>query len=304
MTTVLTDPEILEFVRKTETFFPQNTASLGIDQQRARYDQLCAAFSGQRPDGLTVLDLTLAQRPARHYQPNELRTPTWLLFLHGGGFVVGGLESHDTICAELAAQAGMNTVALDYRLAPEHRHPAAFEDAMGAYLLLREKGPVVVAGDSAGGNLAAAVTLAARDRGLPASGQLLIYPTLGGEALAASNREEAKAPLLSAQDMNFYQEVRSEGPPPYSDIFFAPLAETDYKSLPRAAIFAAEIDPLRDEAILYAERLQAAGVAVRLYQETQLVHGYLRARGISRRAAESFGHMVESLRWLSNQAEV
>ncbi|MET4807196.1 alpha/beta hydrolase [Limibacillus sp. MBR-115] len=302
MATALTDPEVRQFVERSEDFFPQDGSNLSIDQQRTLYDRLCAAFGAPLPDRLTVHDLTLADRPARHYQPDAVRTTAHLLFFHGGGFVVGGIESHDSICAELAVAASMNVFALDYRLAPEHCHPAAFEDALGAYLSLRQENPVIVAGDSAGGNLAAAVALAARDCEQPATGQLLIYPTLGGEALVASNREEAAAPLLTSQDMQFYQEVRSDGPPPYDDKFFAPLAETDYGGLPRAVLFAAEIDPLRDEAVLYAERLQDAGVPTKLHRETQLVHGYLRARGMSWRAADSFKRMVEALRWLSEES--
>ena len=212
MATALIDPEVRQFVERSESFFPQDGSNLSIDQQRALYDRLCAAFSTLRPDRLTVRDLKLVDRPARHYQPDAVRTAAHLLFFHGGGFVVGGIESHDSICAEIAVAAGMNVFALDYRLAPEHRNPAAFKDALGAYLSLRKENPVILAGDSAGGNLAAAVALAARDREQSASGQLLIYPTLGGEALAASNREEAAAPLLTSQDMRFYQEVRSDGP--------------------------------------------------------------------------------------------
>jgi acetyl esterase len=221
--------------------------------------------------------------------------------------VLGGLDSHDDICAELAERAGVAVVGVQYRLAPEHRFPAAFEDcravrdwiaAEGAQQGLRTHG-LLLAGDSAGGSLAAALAIDARDRGGPQiGGQILIYPGLGGDMSKGSYLEHAEAPGLSTEDVRYYHTLYA--PAAAQDNKLAhPLRETDYRGLAPTFLIAAEWDPLRDDCYAYAERLGSTGVPALVRHEPLLVHAFLRARHMSRPAAESFTAIVDGVRSLA-----
>lgn len=277
--------QMTAFVEKTVSF---NSTDNRLTELRQAYSAMCRAFTPSRPAGLDVVDFELAGVPLRSYQP-PVSSPTsgcpCIVYLHGGGWVVGGLDSHDFICADLASTLGVRVIAVDYRLAPEHPFPAAFEDCLGVWRALRT-GPfqldperTLVAGDSAGGNLAAALCLALRDASepLPAA-QVLIYPGLGGDHRLPSRSECVDAPLLSSRDVDCYHALYLRGigqPSPYA----MPLLAGDFSGLPPALIAVAQFDPLRDDGMLYAERLNAAGVAATLYYGEGLVHGCLRARG-------------------------
>ncbi|MGH8355207.1 MAG: alpha/beta hydrolase, partial [Pseudomonas sp.] len=257
---------------------------------REAYSRMSRAFTPERPAGLAVTDLSLRQVPVRLYRPSGVRPENgWpcVLYLHGGGWVLGDLDSHDFITADLAARLNAVVIAVDYRLAPEHPFPAAFDDclavwqALGAEQRALELDParLAVAGDSAGGNLAAALCLALRDAGEPLPcGQALLYPGLGGDPDLPSRSQCADAPLLSAADLDCYLALYLPGPArrnPYAQ----PLAATHFERLPPAFIAVAEFDPLRDDGHRYHERLSAAGVAVSFHLGQGLVHGCLRARG-------------------------
>ena len=220
-----------------------------------------------------------------------------------GGFVVGGLDSHDDICAELADGSGLGVIAVDYRLAPEHRFPAAFDDCWAVLEALSrdafgfDPGRIVVAGDSAGGNLAAGLAMRARDLGGPhLAGQVLIYPGLGGDRTRGSYLEQAHAPGLTTADVQYYKSVYVGPPddPNHQSKFASPLNETNYAGLPPAFLVAAHWDPLRDDCVAYAARLNAAGVAAHVRHEPLLVHAFLRARHMSPAAAASFAAIVEA----------
>jgi acetyl esterase len=273
------------FVEKTVSF---NSTDSSLDGLRQAYREMCRAFTPPRPAGLYVVDFELAGVPVRSYQP-PVSPPTGgapcIVYLHGGGWVVGDLDSHDFICAELASTLGVLVIAVDYRLAPEHPFPAAFDDCLRVWRALRT-GPfqldpkrTLVAGDSAGGNLAAALCLALRDAGepLPAA-QVLIYPGLGGDNQLPSRSECIDAPLLASSDVDCYHALYLRGtrqPGAYA----MPLLAEDFGGLPPALIAVAQFDPLRDDGVLYAEQLRAAGVPTALYYGEGLVHGCLRARG-------------------------
>lgn len=292
----LIDAEMWDFIRTTTGF---GTDDPGIPAQRTAYDAMCRQFHAGRPQGLTVRDGAEGGVPVRCYAP-ELPSAT-LVYFHGGGFVVGGLHSHDDICAELAARCGLRVVSVDYRLAPEHPHPAAFEDARSAAraVAARNGGPLLLAGDSAGGNLAAAVAHATRDDPVRACGQVLIYPGLGGDPDRGSYLEHADAPMLSRAEVLQYDVLRAGSPEAaaglHADPTAAPLRDTDFRALPASAIFAAQCDPLADDSRSYAARLRAAGVAVRLTVEPGLVHGYLRARHRAARARGSFDRICSAV---------
>jgi acetyl esterase len=301
MTAGPSDPGILRFLAETAALYPHNAVDFTMAEQRAFYDALCRHFRKPRPEGVTVCDSAAAASgaavPVRHYTPPVADAPQ-VLYLHGGGFVVGGLDSHDDICAELSARARVRVTAVDYRLAPEHRFPAAFDDCRAVYTALAAQGPVTLTGDSAGGGLAAAITLDARDRGLPGPrGLVLVYPGLGGDRSRGSYVERAQAPGLSTRDVAWYAETWLGGVEPDASMrkFATPLAETDWRALPPAFLVACEWDPLRDDCFDFAAALTTAGVPARVRLEPQLVHAFLRARHMSAPAAASFAAIVEAV---------
>ena len=288
----LIDAETWEFIRRTTESYPPDAADLDAEGQRRVYDAMCRVFRQERPDGVTTEDILADGVPVRVYSAGD--PSATVVYCHGGGFVVGGLDSHDDVCAEICANTGYRVVAVDYRLAPEHKHPAAFEDAWAvvAWAARTYDQQIVLVGDSAGGNLCAAVAHHARGRLEGLAGQVLIYPGLGGEATGGSYADHAEAPMLTARDLAFYKHVRLAGEEPQGDPTYAPLQDRDFAELPRTVIFTAECDPLADDGPAYRDRLEAAGVPVHLQCEPGLVHGYLRARTMSSRAAESFERIV------------
>lgn len=290
-----TEPGILAFHERCEAFYPADAVNASIEQQRQWYDALCAAFDTPLPEGLTRRDgLVAARIPVRHYRPAVVATETRIFYIHGGGCVVGSLESHDAICAELADGTRAELVAVDYRLAPEHVWPAAFEDCVAVLeALLADGRPLVVAGDSAGGNLAAGIVLKAKAEGLSGIvGQVLIYPGLGGDLVSGSYVEMAEAPGLSTTDVAYYREVLKA---PSDDAFAYPLRAADLSGLPPAYITGAHFDPLRDDARAYAARLAQAGVDVTYREEPQMIHAWLRARHVSPGARVGFGYLVHGV---------
>ena len=291
----LIDAATWDFIRRSEASYPPDTASLSIADQRAIYDALCREFHQGYPPGITAHDRPFGGVPCRLY-PGRGGT---VIYFHGGGFVVGGLHSHDDICAELCARTGLTVVSVDYRLCPEHPHPAAFDDAIAATRAIATEcpAPLLLAGDSAGGNLAAAVAQAIGRKGaLGIAGMVLIYPGLGGNKDAGSYLTHAHAPMLTRDDVLFYSRTRhGDAPAPAPDPTFAPLSDSDFAGLPPTLAIAAECDPLADDAAAYAARLTAAGTPARAITEPGLVHGYLRARATVPRAAASFDRITRTL---------
>lgn len=279
------------FIRQTEAAYPPDAANFTVAEQRALYDRMCAMFDRPYPAGVNAEDCSIAGVPCRVYTPKGARAGVTALYFHGGGFVVGGLHSHDAICAELSAGARVRLIAVDYRLSPEHRHPAAYDDAMAVARAV--EGPKVLSGDSAGGNLAAAV--AASVDGIV--GQVLIYPGLGGPLDLPSYTRHAEAPMLTLADVRYYAGIRFGDEPDKgrNDPTAAPLSAADFTHLPPTALFAAECDPLASDAVEYAARLSEAGVPVSLTMEPGLVHGYLRARHTAAGAQASFERITKAM---------
>jgi acetyl esterase len=291
----LIDAPTWAFIQRTNASYPEDTATLSIADQRAIYDRMCAAFDTPYPRGVTSLDQPLAGVPCRIYPGAQ---PT-VLYLHGGGFVVGGLHSHDGVCADLRGATGLTVVSADYRLSPEHLHPAAFNDACAVARHLASQGPLILVGDSAGANLAAATSHAMR--GHPQiKGQILIYPGLGGDLNSGSYRTHANAPMLTRDDVLFYKDIRHPGPAPVGDPTVSPLQDTDFTGLPPTLAIAAECDPLSDDARAYAEKVTKAGGRAQWIVETGLVHGYLRARTIVPGAAASFARITAAINAFAN----
>ncbi|MXN44003.1 alpha/beta hydrolase fold domain-containing protein [Shinella kummerowiae] len=295
-----TEQGILAFHKRCEDFYPADAVDADITQQRAWYDALCAAFDAPPPAGMVKEDDLVAERiPVRRYRPATVTTATRLFYIHGGGFVVGSLDSHDAICAEIAEAAGAELVSVDYRLSPEHVWPAAFDDCWAVLIdLLLEPHPVVVIGDSAGGNLAAGIVLKARDEGLKGIvGQALIYPGLGGDLVSGSYQDMAEAPGLSTADVAYYREIYQA---PEDAVHAFPLQSKNLAGLPPAFITGAYFDPLRDDARAYAARLILSGVPVEYREEKQMIHAWLRARFMSEGARVGFTALCDAVRRMAN----
>lgn len=291
------DAQTRAFVRRIEALAPTDEVP-DVAMLRAAFDTMCRADRSDLPEGVTSRDMMAGEVPCRVYTAGD---PTVsVVYFHGGGFVLGGLDGHDGICAEICHQTGYRVVSVDYRLAPENPHPAAFDDALQATHWAAEEfaDPIVLAGDSAGGNLAAAVAHAARGHIDRLMGQVLIYPWLGSDEATPSGTEHANAPLLTRADLDWFRAARLTGPAPSGDPTFAPLADDDFSRLPPTVVFTADIDPLRDDGRLYVEKIAEAGGQAVWINEAGLVHGYLRARGEVERAQQSFeriGLAIEAL---------
>lgn len=300
--------ELTEFVARTTEL---SACDGDLDAQRASYRRMAQAFTPPRPPGVTAQDLTMTQAgrsvPTRLYlPPGQAPSAGWpcVCYLHGGGWAFGDLDSHDFITAALAADLHAAVLAVDYRLAPEHPFPAAFDDALLAWRALQADAAqlgldprrIAVAGDSAGGNLAAALCLALRDAGEPLPcGQALLYPSLGGAMSLPSYREQADAPLLSARDSAYFRNLYLPDADSHTDPRAAPLEAECFDGLPPAFVAVAECDPLRDDGVEYVRRLQDAGAAVTFYLGTGLVHGCLRARGQSAAVDRLYGALIAVL---------
>ncbi|PXX43415.1 alpha/beta hydrolase [Aquitalea magnusonii] len=301
--------EMQSFVKQCALFQPADDS---LSEMRVAYDALCRYFTPPLPAGLQVTELALpvAGRaiPLRLYRPAADRPPAgWpcVLYLHGGGWMLGGLDSHVVIAAPLALQCAAAVLVVDYRLAPEHAFPAAFEDCLAVWDALRLDGlglgidtaRVVVAGDSAGGNLAAALCLAARGRpGPPLCGQALLYPALAAVPTEPAASEHADAPLLSRADMRYYLEQYAADPALHADPRLAPLAAGDLSALPPAFVAVAEYDPLRDDGLLYVQRLRAQGIAAECHVGHGLLHGCLRFWPQGRETARMYQALRDAIR--------
>ncbi len=219
---------------------------------------------------------------ARIYATSAAALPT-LLYLHGGGFTIGSLETHDSLCRQLALRSGVAVVALDYRLAPEHRFPVAVDDAWAAMRWLASNARSIgldgtrlaVGGDSAGGTLAAVCAIHARDIGLCLRQQLLITPGTTAYADTPSHRRFAQGYLLDAEGIAwFFDQFIAYGD--RRDWRFAPLEADDLEGVAPACVLLAECDPLVDEGLAYADRLRAAGVPVELELTRGVTHDFIK----------------------------
>ena len=223
--------------------------------------------------------------PARIYTPLGDGPFATLVYFHGGGWVIGSIETHDGICRAIADVAGAIVVSVDYRLAPEHPFPAASEDAYAATRWVAEHAArlgagdtrIAVAGDSAGGNLATVVCLMARDRGGPAlAWQLLLYPITDYQLDTASYRDYAEGHLLTRDAMAWFWRHYLSGGADREHPYVSPLRAPSLAGLPPALIITAECDPLRDEGEAYARRLAESGVPVTATCYPGMVHGFVR----------------------------
>ncbi|TPI24540.1 alpha/beta hydrolase [Mesorhizobium sp. B3-2-1] len=297
----LIDAETWAFIERTNSYYPPDTIDYTIAQQREIYDRMCREFFAGYPQGVaaetTAITTPSHNIPIRIYRNATPDHAAMVLYIHGGGFILGGLDSHDDVCAELCGRTGHEVVSVDYRLAPEHLHPAAFDDAMSAFEWAAGSydRPVVLCGDSAGGNLCAAVAHATRGHAKKPIGQVLIYPGLGGDRSRGSYVRHAEAPMLTVRDLEFYKHIRTGGVDQTGDITLSPLADADFANLPPTVLITAECDPLSSDGEAYRDRIVAAGGRAAWFEEPGLVHGYLRARHSVGRARASFTRIVDAV---------
>jgi acetyl esterase len=300
--THLIDAEIWAYIARTNACYPEDIVSKSIEEQRTIYNNMCRVFYRGRPEAVATHDLIFGGVPCREYvcgAPDKT-----VIYFHGGGFVVGGLDSHDDVCAELCDQTGLRVISVDYRLAPEHTYPDDFEDAWNAVqgIASVRTGPIILAGDSAGGALAASIAHQARwhlkDRII---GQVLIYPVLGDDTTKGSYLTHAQAPHLTRDDVQYYLDMRTGGATTGKRAVYA-LQDSDFSGLPPTIVFTAECDPLNDDGNTYCQAISAAGGRAKWVDEPGLIHGYLRARTLSAKAGASFARIVSALSKLGQGA--
>lgn len=259
---------------------------------RAFFKNFVATVDAPVPAGVTIEDKTIAgpggDLAIRIYQPGGgAGTKPVLIYYHGGGWVVGGLDEYQGVCSNLAAKSGCVVVAVDYRLAPEHKFPAAVDDcyavlewvAVNAGDIGADAARIAVAGDSAGGSLATVIALLARDNDGPEiSYQALIYPAVGLDASQFdSYKENGEGYFLTLASMAYFGKHYQPDP---RDMRGSPLNVGDVSGLPPATVIVAGYDPLRDEGKAYADKLMAAGVPTVLTEYTGMIHGFISMSGV------------------------
>ena len=260
--------------------------------RQAFLDLWTPAITGEPVPIHRIGDVTIpgqdASIPARIYAPEGAQRRPLVLYFHGGGYVKGGIVESDAFCRNLARVTGHTVLSVDYRLAPEHRFPAAHADAIAAAIWAASHaaeigaapGPVAVCGESAGGNLAAVTCLKLRSRPIAIRQQILLQPvvdfTLSFPSIAMSHSEC----LVPRDDLAWYYRTYLDDACSPGDPRVSPIFAEDLSGLPPALIIAAEYDTLRDEAAAYAQRLTASGVATRYVCAPGMVHGFLQMRGL------------------------
>jgi acetyl esterase len=250
--------------------------------------------------------------PARLYTPKTLRKTgglaPCLVFFHGGGWVIGDLDSHDVVCRKLADEAQLIVISVDYRLAPEHKFPAAVDDAMAATKWIAgnakqfgiDASRLMVGGDSAGGNLAAVVAIAARDGDGPSiAGQVLIYPATDSAMTHPSHREPETSILLTHSVIKWFRDHYLGGAADAADWRASPARATTLSGLPPAYVLTAGADPLRDEGDEYAARLKEAGVPVTYKHFPGQFHGFFTMGKLLQQANVAAGEIAVWLKALN-----
>ncbi|OKO77263.1 acetyl hydrolase [Bradyrhizobium sp. NAS80.1] len=288
---VVLDPDAAAVYKVVQEAGRPAYETLTAPEARAYYAQARFATNPEAPELARVAPLSIPAPhgviPARIYVPKDLRrhdglSPA-LVFFHGGGWVIGDLDSHDVVCRKLAVEGALIVISVDYRLAPEHKFPAAADDAIAATKWVaanaRELGidasRLSIGGDSAGGNLAAVVSLAARDGNGPAiAGQVLIYPAVDFAMTHGSHSEPETSVLLTHSVIRWFRDHYLDSAADIHDWRASPARAASLAALPPAYVLTAGADPLRDEGDEYAARLKEAGVPVTYKHYPGQFHGF------------------------------
>lgn len=299
------DPQARAFLDQMVELGVPGIGELPPDEARAAGDAAAEAVFGPLVE-VPCEDRTIpgpaGAVPVRVYRPGDEPAPV-LIYFHGGGWVLGSLNTHHGVCATLARLSGCVVCSVDYRMAPEHRFPAAVEDAWASVTWAAENaeelggvpGALAVGGDSAGGNLAAVCALRARDAGLSLALQLLVYPVTDADLDTSTYLEFAEGYFLTRYSMEwFWGHYLPEGDRFHPDA--SPLRAEDVSGTAPALVMTAGFDPLRDEGEAYARRLEAAGVPVTLTRYDGMIHGFFRMPGVMDKASEALAEAAGALR--------
>ena len=292
----------------------EQLASLGLPPNHTVSPEQARANGKMRvraagPEVAKVEDRLIAgpgpEIPVRIYTPEGPGPFPILVWFHGGGWVVGDLDSADGAARYLTVGASCVTVSVDYRLAPETKFPGAADDCYAATVwaaqhaaqINGDPSKIAVGGDSAGGNLAAAVSLMARDRGGPAlTFQLLVYPVTERNFTTVSYQQNAEGYLLSRAGMEWYWDHYLDDAAQALNPYAAPLQAKDFSNLPAALVITAEFDPLCDEGEAYAQRLQAAGVATTCSRYDGMIHGFFGMSAVLDKGKQAVDQAAAALR--------
>ncbi len=282
--------------------------TLSPRQARAAYEAGADVLEIRRPALARAENLKIPARDGYHlaarlYAPSFERLPV-LLYFHGGGFTVGSVTTHDVLCRQLCHLAACAVISLDYRLAPEHQFPVAANDAWDSLLWLQSSAQslgldperLAVGGDSAGGTLAAACAVQARDAGLPLALQLLFYPGCAGRQDTPSHQRFAQGFVLEAQQIASFFNHYLRGPADRDDWRFAPLNTPDIDGVAPAWLGLAECDPLVDEGVMYGDKLRTAGVHVNLEIYRGVTHEFIKMGRIIPEARQAHADAARALR--------
>ena len=284
--------------------------SLDPSAARIQYAEMVAAVAGDPPTGVEVQNGTIpgpgGEMPMRLYRPQDIEGPLPILvYFHGGGYVIGDLDTHDIPCRRLCLSAGCLVVSVDYRLAPEHPFPASADDAWAATRwvvdhatdLGGDPSRVAVGGDSAGGNLAAVVCHLAKREGAPALVyQLLIYPAMDATSSMPSHETLGHGYRLTKELMGWFMRHYFKEGGDRRQLVASPLFADDFAELAPALVLTAGYDPLRDEGRAYADKLRAAGVSTEFIEYEGMIHGFITMGGVVDAATEALQQCGAALR--------
>ena len=296
---------LLRMLALTNTSLGGGDAETARAQLELRRDLVGSGVTGVRTRDLDIPSDGDDPLPARLYEPVNLAPGSPLLvYFHGGGWVIGSVETHDATCRYLARNAQVRVLSVDYRLAPEHSFPAAAEDALTAFryaarnadALGADSSAIAIGGDSAGANLAAAVCLATMGKGPRPVFQLLFYPATDASTRRRSRDLFADGFFLTDDDMTWFLDHYCPDVEMRGDPRISPLLADDLRGLPPAYIATAGFDPLRDEGNAFADRLREAGVPVVKRQHDDLIHGFVSFINLGSRFREAVSEAAGALR--------
>src|SRR5438132_527429 len=278
------DPQAAAYLARVAGLGIPPTHELSPAEGRRVFEEGAAALFGPVEEVREVADREVAGVPTRIYDPAPGERLPVLVYFHGGGWVIGSVDTHDGVCRALANRARCRVVSVGYRLAPEHPFPAAVDDCWAVTRWAFDQAPqVAVAGDSAGGCLAAVMALRARDAGLPLTFQVLVYPVLDHDFETSSYRANGEGFGLTRVGMRWYwDQYLAEGDRSVPDA--SPLRAPNVSGVAPALVVVCGYDVLRDEGVAYFERLRQAGVPAKLSEYEGMPHGFIRQPAVIDRA--------------------